>query len=485
MYFQYNFAELGNAGTMPEINAGFVLRTIRRALAGLTVPFDGEPLSGLQVMGLLESRCLDFDELIVLGMNEGVLPKVSITPSFIPDNVRRAFALPVLENQNSIFAYFFYRLLHCAKKVTLVYIGITDDKAGSSGEESRFIKQLEFETTCKFTHVLQQNQPIDISTPQSIEVSKSGPVLDKLRTYLKRNSESKYDKKISASAFTDYVSCSLKFFFGKIAGLAEPKDLPDEIGPHTVGTMLHTVMESFYRDSLGKEVTADYIRQREKLLPAMSKAAMIQELKLNPDYEYLQSALQQIIIKVIEQYALKVLRHDEQIAPFVIKELEDREAYTPLFPIEVEGREEQVRLMGIIDRVDIYQNKTRIVDYKTGKDQLKYADFEGLFAEEGKDQNKALLQTLFYTLVYESARNVSEVEPHLYTVKDFKKGTLFSEKGKDGLILTDENLAGLKDQFALKLREKLNELFDSSVPFRQTANTDNCKYCSFKGICQR
>jgi ATP-dependent helicase/nuclease subunit B len=124
-----SFAELGNAGSMPEINAGFVLRTVRRALAGLTVPFDGEPLSGLQVMGLLESRCLDFDELIILGMNEGVLPKVSITPSFIPDNVRRAFALPVLENQNSIFAYFFYRLLHCAKKVTLVYAGITDDKS--------------------------------------------------------------------------------------------------------------------------------------------------------------------------------------------------------------------------------------------------------------------------------------------------------------------------------------------------------------------
>jgi hypothetical protein len=103
-----SFEELVDAGAIPEISAGFVLRTIRRSLAGLTVPFDGEPLSGLQVMGLLESRCLDFDELIVLGMNEGVLPKVSITPSFIPDNVRRAFALPVLENQNSIFAYFFY-----------------------------------------------------------------------------------------------------------------------------------------------------------------------------------------------------------------------------------------------------------------------------------------------------------------------------------------------------------------------------------------
>jgi CRISPR/Cas system-associated exonuclease Cas4 (RecB family) len=480
-----SFEELVNAGAMPEISAGFVLRTIRRSLSGLTVPFDGEPLSGLQVMGLLESRCLDFDELIVLGMNEGVLPKVSITPSFIPDNVRRAFALPVLENQNSIFAYFFYRLLHCAKKVTLIYVGITDDKSGNGGEASRFIKQLEFETSCKFTHVLQQNQSIETPAIQGIEVIKDGPVLDKLQSYLKRNPEIKYDKKISASSFTDYVACPLKFFFSKIAGLAEPKDMPDEIGPHTVGTMLHSVMESFYHDSLGKEVTAEYIRQREKLLPAMSKAAMIKELKLNPDYELQQSALQQIVIRVIEQYALKVLRHDEQIAPFVIKELEDRDAYTPLFSIEVEGREEQVRLMGIIDRVDIHQGKIRIVDYKTGKDQLKYGDFEGLFNDEGKGQNKALLQTLFYTIVYEKTRNLTKVEPHLYTVKDFSNGTQFIEKTKDKLILKDENLAGLKDQFAKKLKEKLNELFDSSVPFRQTENIDNCKYCSFNGICQR
>ncbi len=478
-----NFAELESEAALPEINAGFVHRTIRRALAGLTVPFDGEPLSGLQVMGLLESRCLDFDELIVLGMNEGVLPKVSITPSFIPDSVRRAFALPVLENQNSIFAYFFYRLLHCAKKITLVYNGITDERA--SGEESRFIKQLEFETSCRFNHVLQMNQPIDNSIHQIIEVEKSGPVLDKLRTYLKRNSDVKYDKKISASAFTDYITCSLRFFFGKIAGLAEPKDLPDEIGPHTVGTMLHAVMESFYRDSIGKEVTATYIRQREKSLSAMVEAAMITELKLNPGSEIQYSALQQIIIKVIEQYAIKVLRYDERIAPFVIKELEDRDSYTPLFSVDVDGKEEQVRLMGIIDRVDVHLNKTRIVDYKTGKDQLRYTDFESLFEEEGKGQNKALLQTLFYTLVYEKARNLSLVEPHLYTVKDFSEGTQFIEKTKDKLILTDENLAGLKEQFTLKLREKLSELFDSSVPFRQTMNTDSCSYCSFKGICQR
>lgn len=480
-----SFEELMSDKTLEELNAGFVMKTIRRALAGLSVPFDGEPLSGLQVMGLLESRCLDFDELIVLGMNEGVLPKVSITPSFIPDNVRRAFGLPVLENQNSIFAYFFYRLLHQAKKVTLVYNGITDEMG--SGEESRFLKQLEFETSCKFTYVLQQNQPVEHAGSQNIIVEKKGAVLDILNKYLKRNPIVKYEKRISASAFTDYITCPLKFFYGKIAGLKEPNDLPDQIGPHMVGTMVHDVMEQFYVDLIGREVTGQEIRERAKLLPGMCVKAMSAMMNLDPENKlHKQTALQQILIKVIEQYALRVLDHDASIAPFTIKELEEKDAYTTLLSIEVEGKEQQVRLMGIIDRVDVCNGKIRIVDYKTGKDKLTFKDFEGLFAEEGKDQNKALLQTLFYTYVYEQCRGIEAVEPHLYTVKDFNSGTLFSKAGRGAnFVLIDENLAEFKQEFVIRMKDKLAELFDPSVPFRQTVNTDACSYCSFKGICQR
>lgn len=480
-----SFEELMNDKTLEELNAGFVMKTIRRALAGLSVPFDGEPLSGLQVMGLLESRCLDFDELIVLGMNEGVLPKVSITPSFIPDNVRRAFGLPVLENQNSIFAYFFYRLLHHAKKVTLVYNGITDEMG--SGEESRFLKQLEFETSCRFSYVLQQNQPVEHAGSQNIIVEKKGAVLDILNKYLKRNPIVKYEKRISASAFTDYITCPLKFFYGKIAGLKEPNDLPDQIGPHMVGTMVHDVMEQFYVDLIGKEVTSQEIRERAKLLPGMCVKAM--SAMMNPDPAnklHKQTALQQILIKVIEQYAFRVLEHDTSIAPFTIQELEEKEAYSTLLSIEIDGQEKQVRLMGIIDRVDVCNGKTRIVDYKTGKDKLTFKDFDGLFAEEGKDQNKALLQTLFYTYVYEQCRGIEAVEPHLYTVKDFDSGTLFSKAGRGAnFVLIDENLAEFKQEFVVRMKEKLAELFNPSVPFRQTVNTDSCSYCSFKGICQR
>lgn len=481
-----SFEELMNDKSAEKLSAGFVMKTIRRALAGLSVPFDGEPLSGLQVMGLLESRCLDFDELIVLGMNEGVLPKVSITASFIPDNVRRAFGLPVLENQNSIFAYFFYRLLHHAKKVTLVYNGITDEMGVR--EESRFLKQLEFETSCKFSYVLQQNQSVEHAGLQSIVVEKKGAVLDMLNKYLKRNSTVKYEKRISASAFTDYISCPLKFFYSKIAGLKEPNDLPDQIGPHMVGTMVHDVMEQFYADFIGMEIREAEIKERAKLLPEMCMNAMAGMMKLDPANKlHKQTALQQILIKVIEQYAIRVLDHDASIAPFTIRELEEKDAYTTLLSIEVEGREEQVRLMGIIDRVDIHNGKIRIVDYKTGKDNLKFRDFESLFAEEGKDQNKALLQTLFYTYVYEQCRGVDAVEPHLYTVKNLDAGTLFSKKAGRGVdfLLVDENLAEFKQEFLSRLKEKIGELFDPSIPFRQTTNPDSCSYCSFKGICRR
>ncbi|MGV3683974.1 MAG: PD-(D/E)XK nuclease family protein [Daejeonella sp.] len=479
-----NFEELNASPGGVEMDAKFVFRTIRRALAGLSVPFDGEPLSGLQVMGLLESRCLDFDELIVLGMNEGVLPKVSITPSFIPDNVRRAFGLPVLENQNSIFSYFFYRLLHCAKKITLVYNGITDEK--STGEESRFIKQLRFETQCRFRDAVQRNQSVENYGTQAIIVEKKGIVLERLYKYLQRNADIRYDKKISASAFTEYVSCPLKFFYSRIAGLKEPDDLPDQIGSNLVGTMLHSVMETFYRSSVGSEVTAGFIKMQEKNLTAMCQNALAAELNAdaaNPLRK--QDALQQIILKVIEQYALKILRHDAALAPFTIIELENKDSYTPLFSVRVDGKDEEVRLLGIIDRVDRLDGKLRIVDYKTGKDQLRYKDFEGLFDDDGRGQNKALIQTLFYTYVYEKSRSVNGVEPHLYTVKDLKNGTLFSERRRDGLKLSDQNLDHFKEQFELKLSEKLNEIFDKTIPFVQTTNLDICKYCPFKKICQR
>jgi len=467
-----------------DFNPRFVFKLIRRALQGLTVPFEGEPLAGLQVMGLLESRNLDFDELIVLGVNEGILPKINNTPSFIPDNIRRAFGLPILEHQNAISAYLFYRLLHVAKKITLVYNGVTDEK--STGEESRFIKQLEFETNCTFTNRVQQNQAIENPRELKIVVEKKGDVLKGLEKYFKRNSTAKYDKKISATAFTDYNTCPLRFFYKNIAGLKEPKDLPDRIEANLIGSALHTVMEVFYEPVTGQEVTADFIKERETRLSDLCEFALAKELKLNAAKTGTQTpALQQIVLQVLEQYALKILRNDEKLTPFKIEELENKSDYVMLYPIEVGGKSHNIWLYGIIDRVDVKDGKVRIVDYKTGKDQLKYKDFPSLFEDQAKDHNKALIQTLFYTYVYEQVKKRQYVEPHLYTVRDFKEGTLFKEKHKGGLVLQDQSLEAFKSMFADKLREKLEELFDENIPFVQTENKENCGYCPYKDICQR
>jgi len=464
-----------------HIRSKFLFRIIRMALQGLTVPFEGEPLSGLQVMGILESRCLDFDELIIIGMNEGVLPKISKTLSFIPDNIRRAFGLPVLENQNSISAYFFYRLLHCAKKVTLIYNGITDES--SNGEESRFIKQLRFETACSFTEKLQQNQAVQIGSEKSIVVEKNGMVWSKLQQYFSSKGEA-MDKKISASGFTDYISCPLKFFFGKIAGLKEPEDLPDQIEANMIGSVLHRLMQTIYADAKGKTVSAEYIREKEKILPKLCLEALSNELYKNSGNNILHpNALQQIVLKVIAQYAINILRHDESLVPFTIKDLENKSDYKLHFEVAVGAYTQKVWLYGIIDRVDLCHGKTRIIDYKTGKDKIKFRDFDSLFDQDGKNQNKALLQTLFYTYIYEKVNGATYVEPRLYTVRTFKEDTLF--KGKGGIQLEDQNLEEYKQYFENKLREKINELFDASVPFIQTNNLDTCKYCPYKDICQR
>ena len=476
-----SFEELKISG-VADLKPRFVLRLIRRALQGLTVPFEGEPLAGMQVMGLLESRNLDFDELVILGVNEGILPKISHTPTFIPDNLRRSFGLPILEHQNAISAYLFYRLMHCAKKITLVYNAVTDEK--STGEESRFIKQLEFETKAQFTHLVQQNQSIVNANNLGIVVQKTGEVWNKLNQYLIRNDNPKYNKSISATAFTDYNSCSLRFFYKNIARLKEPKDLPDQIEANLIGSALHTVMEQFYKPALGKEVTAEFIKAQEKRLPQLCEAALAKELKSDLKKAATTTpAIQQIVLQVLEQYALKIIRKDEELVPFLIQELENKSDYLTLYPFGEEGK--QILLYGLIDRVDVKGGKTRIVDYKTGKDQVKYKDFPSLFDENGKDQNKALLQTLFYTYVYEQVKNKQQVEPHLYTVRDFKEGTLFKEKQKGGLALKDQNLETFKSLFAEKLQEKLQELFNPDVPFLQTTNLENCSYCPYKDICQR
>src|SRR5690606_7449235 len=185
-------------------------------------------------MGMLESRCLDFDEVIILGENEGVLPQLSLSPTFIPDSLRRAFGLPVLENQDALSAYLFYRLLQRAKKVSVVYNSLVE--GNSTGEASRFVQQVHFESQIPVVS-FPQKQAIQLSIPTpNLKIEKTPEIMAKLYEYLEPNG-----KYFSASGLLTYLKCPLEFFFKYIAGYKEPERPVDVLDPGSIGNMVHSV----------------------------------------------------------------------------------------------------------------------------------------------------------------------------------------------------------------------------------------------------
>ncbi|MDB5121201.1 MAG: ATP-dependent nuclease subunit [Sphingobacteriales bacterium] len=463
----------------------FVFSLIRKALTGLSVPLEGEPLRGIQVMGLLESRVLDFEKVLVLGANEGVLPKVSTSPSFIPDSIRRAYDLPVLENQNAISAYLFYRLLHRSSDVYLVYNSLIDES--NSGEPTRFLSQLEFESNYKFIYHRQQ-QTVQIEPATDIIVPKEGAVWKALQRFLQ--STGKWDdKKISATALTTYLNCSLQFFFRYVAEIKEPEEVAENLEANQVGTILHQVLEWFYQDlaATDKEITAKRIKEKREDLPFLCRQALSELLFKKRDQLKNPNSMQQIILRIVEEYVNVVLDHDEKTAPFHIVELENKKDYKYRFPIEINNSAHEVSLYGIIDRVDEENGHTRIVDYKTGgRDDVRFSCLDDLFERDGKKPNKAMLQTLFYTYIYEQVSGKKQVEPNLYIIRKMKNdGTLFFTGSRPRVYLQAEHLEDMKAGFEDKLRTLLEELFDRNIPFSHTTNKDNCAFCPYEGMCKK
>lgn len=468
-----------------ELPLSFVLALVRKALQGLSVPLEGEPLKGIQVMGLLESRCLDFEKVIVLGANEGVLPKLSVSPTFIPDSIRRVYGLPVIENQDAISAYLFYRLLQRSEEVSMVYNTLVDES--NTGEPSRFLRQLEFESKLRFKY-FQQQQTVRIEPGQQLSVPKTGEVWKALQRFF-QSKGGWDDEKLSATAITTYMNCPLQFFFRYVAKIKEPEEVSENLEANQVGSVFHQVLEWFYEDLSGTDnlITAEKIRGKRKDIAVLCREALSLELYKKKDKLRRPNSVQQIVLRIVEEYVDAVLLHDENIAPFRIVELENKKDYKYRFPLHVNGKEKSVMLYGIIDRVDEKDGITRIVDYKTGgADEVKFTHLDDLFEREGKNQNKAMVQTLFYTFVYEQVKKVRRVEPNLYIIRKMKKdGTVFfSGPARSKVLLQAEHLEELKVGFRAHLKTLLEEMFNPEIPFSDSVSKENCGYCPYKEICQ-
>lgn len=450
----------------PKTSLPLSISFIRKALMGIAAPIEGEPLDGIQVMGMLESRCLDFDEVIILGANEGVLPQLSLSPTFIPDSLRRAFGLPVLENQDALSAYLFYRLLQRAKKVSVVYNSLVE--GNSTGEASRFLQQVQFESKLSALS-FPQKQVIQLSAPTpNLKIEKTPEIMAKLHAYLEPGG-----KFLSASGLLTYLKCPLEFFFKYIAGYKEPERPLDVLDAGFIGSMVHSVLESFYRSfNLEKQlITKEMIGLKVKSLPELCKKVLADSLQLDSSKPVKFNSAQLIALSIIEENARMILNYDAQeIAPFRIIELENKEDYRCGFPVEINGEAKMLNVYAIIDRIDEVKGQKRIVDYKTGSDKLAFK-LEDLCTPVTKNLNRAAFQALLYTLVYERVKGVNDVQPHLYILRQLQYGSALT-MGRQSL--EGELLAQAKLSFKQSLNLLLSEIFDPEIPF---THNDHSIYC--------
>ncbi len=471
---------LGRLGM--NFNLPTFLRLFHKFLQRTRIPFTGEPLAGIQVMGVLETRVLDFDRIILLSMNEGSFPKTGNIQSFIPQNLRFGFQLPTPEYQDAIYAYYFYRLIQRAGDVCLLY----NNKAEglNSGEKSRFIHQLNYDPNFDVRE-LSAGFDVQAHPIQTIRVDKSPEVLQKLMKYSPSKEEGK--GYLSPSALNSYIDCSLKFYFNYIAEIKEPVKLQEEVDPALFGTLLHEAVRSLYMKLDNPVNEADLKRILDT--PAMifeSIDKAFSEIYLNDTGESPEGR-NRVIREIIFTYVQKILEKDMEFAPLHIESLE--ESYFMEIPVQSGMQEFPVRIGGKIDRIDRLGNSYRVLDYKTGKGRMFLNSLEELFDQENKTRNTAAFQTFLYAKLFRTKERLENlpVTPGVYLIRDifgqgfryhFSLGSL-----KSNTAIWD--YSSIDEEFTDQLTSLLNSLFDPGTAFVQTEEEGTCRNCIYKGICQR
>ena len=467
------------------------LRLFRQLVRSQRIPFAGEPLRGLQVMGVLETRNLDYKNVFVLSLNEGKFPSAGGKGSYIPHNIRKAYGLPTPAHQDAMYSYLFYRMLQRAENIFLFYNSETD--VLGQGEMSRYLQQLLFESGLNIRkHVL--HNPIHPQGIQAITISKTEEVL---RDLIKLNEGNAYFKGISPSALNSYIECRLQFYFRHVAKIREPNEVGEELDARVLGNFLHDVMENFYKD-LGvrkgrKTVEKDDFKQAGRSIDFLIDQVFIKAYKLDPNKPVEYAGQRLVVREIVKRFASQILKMDEAYAPFTVEALE-QEGLT--FSVKIEKAPFDVVVGGKIDRVDSKDDLLRIIDYKTGKDELDFDSIDSLFAREGR-RNKAAFQTLLYALMYVNSAHAKvgvpadasstsrsrRIVPGLINrMNVFDEGFQFGLKvGKHHVT----DVVGMFPEFEHKLKELFEELYDQAQPFDQTSNTEVCRLCAYSQICYR
>ena len=460
-------------------------RLIQQLFQSTSIPFHGEPAEGVQVMGVLETRNLDFKHVILLSCNEGNLPKSVNDASFIPHSIRKAYGLTTVEHKVAVFSYYFHRLLQRAEDITILYNNSTD--GGQRGEMSRFMLQLLVESS----HAISKQTLI----PSHKLPHRDAESIKKDQDIIKRLEEMRLHR-ISPTAINHYLRCPLVFYYNDVKGIKEDDPLDDEIDNRIFGNIFHKAAEMLYnkmKDRTGyikKDQLAEMSKHPEEIERVTDMAFCKEYFKTREMPEL--NGIEMIKRAVIIRYLKRLLSIDQRLAPFRIVGNE----------LRVNGEVKvnrscgalPIKISGIIDRLDevtdpISQEKRiRVVDYKTGGSQFRndMKDVEGVFDHSKKDQHADYyLQTMLYASLVRKDKEYNPeqlpVSPSLLFIQHSA-----AENYDPTLCINKEKIADIQDYmtpFIEGIERIFAEIYDPEQDFHPTDNRDNCEYCPYKHLC--
>lgn len=444
------------------------VRLLDQLLGPVSIPFNGEPLKGLQIMGPLETRALDFKQVMILSCNEGMFPRRSVSSSFIPPELRKGFGLPTYEFQDAVWAYYFYRLIQRAEKVTLVYDSRTEGM--KNGEESRYIKQLEYHF----------GVPIKRGF---VKASASGEFSPKEITKTEEDVEAIRQARLSASALKNYLDCPAKFYYATVKKLRKQNEVSEDLDAGMLGDVYHGTMQRLYSPEMagGRKVTAEYLAGLLRKRSAIK--GIVRSLILEQLHSLEVTGRDLVVEDVIVEYVIKTLKRDQELLKssgydgFEILGLERP------FLQDIDG----FHFIGYVDRMDsLRPGEIRIVDYKTGKVEDKDVNItdenaegivEALFGPSNEGRPKIALQLFLYDVFcresedYKGQRMVNVIYP---------PANMFTEPVKE--VPVSETFMKLTEG---RLHDLLSEIASVDVPFRRTDEEKTCSFCDFRMICGR
>lgn len=461
-----------------------LLRLITQLVQSTSIPFHGEPAIGLQVMGVLETRNIDFDNVLLLSCNEGNMPKGVNDASFIPYAIRKAHSLTTIDHKVAIYSYYFHRLLQRAQNITILYNNATED--GHTGEMSRFMLQMLVESGHKIERLsLQAGQMPNVLQPHAVE--KTDSIMQQLM---------KLDK-LSPTAINRYLRCQLLFFYNTVAGLKESDEETDDIDNRTFGNIFHKGSQLIYEQLMDANFTVsenaikDFLAEKSALQRIVDRTFNEELFKVaNANQHPQYNGLQLINRGVIISYLKKLLQMDLSLTPFRILAMEKPVEQEVVF--NVDGKSHTLTIGGYVDRLDEVEEGNgkviRVVDYKTGrKPQTAVAAFEDIFSGDKVTKNHAdyYLQTFLYAAIVRDSLKWNKqklpVSPALLFIQQAsaEENDPVLRVGKERI----NDIAVYHNDFWAHLKALLSEIFNKERAFMPTKDRERCTRCPYRQVC--